>query len=79
MYQTPNMSTSHNEKNESVNLAALTPEQMAEILTKAGGRPIDIDQVMRDIESGAPVDADGKLNMLAYTAWLARDAQAKGH
>jgi hypothetical protein len=79
LYQTLEMSALPNDKNESVNLAALTPEQMADILAKAGGRAIDIEQVVRDIEAGAPVDTNGNLNMLAYTAWLARDAQAKGH
>lgn len=73
------MPTSQQDKNETVNLAALTPEQMAEILSKAGGRAVDIDQVKRDIEAGAPTDDDGNLNMLAYAAWLARDAQALGH
>jgi hypothetical protein len=68
-----------NEKSDSVNLAALSPEQMADILGKAGGKPLDIDQVRRDIEAGAPVDQDGKLNLLSYAAWLSKVAQAMGH
>jgi hypothetical protein len=72
------MTTSPNEKNDSVNLAALSPAQMADILTKAGGK-VDIDQVLADIKRGAPADESGNLNMLAYAAWLARDAQAMGH
>jgi hypothetical protein len=73
------MATLPHEKNDAINLAALTPEQMADILSKAGGKTIDIDQVARDIEAGAPTDKDGNLNMLAYAAWLAREAQAQGH
>jgi hypothetical protein len=73
------MGTSPHDKNDSVNLAALTPQQMADILSKAGGRPVTEEQVMKDITAGAPADEQGNLNMLAYTAWLARDAQALGH
>lgn len=73
------MNTQSNHKNESINLAALTPAQMADVLTKASGKPVDIDQVQADIRAGAPVDADGNLNLLAYAAWLAKDAQAMGH
>jgi hypothetical protein len=71
--------TLQHEKNESVNLAALTPLQMAEILSKASGRGVDISQIKKDIEDGAPVDSDGNLNLLAYAAWLAKAAQALGH
>lgn len=52
---------------------------MAEVLTKASGKPVDIHQVEADIQAGAPVDADGNLNLLSYAAWLARAAQAMGH
>ena len=60
-----------NQENESVNMAALSPAQLADILGRASNSPLDIDQVLEDIEDGAPVDADGKLNMLTYAAWLA--------
>jgi hypothetical protein len=73
------MTTSQDDKNESVNLAALSIEQMADVLSKASGKAIDIRQVQTDVADGAPVDADGKLNLLAYAAWLARAAQQLGH
>ena len=73
------MTTSQHDKNDSVNLAALTPEQMADVLSKASGRAIDIRQVEKDIADGAPVDEDGRLNMLSYAAWLAQAAQTLGH
>ena len=73
------MTTSQEDKTDSVNLAALSVEQMAEVLSKASGKAIDIDQLKKDVADGAPVDADGKLNLLAYAAWLARAAQQLGH
>ena len=73
------MDTTSNQKNDAINLAALSPSQMAEVLTKASGKPVDIHQVEADIQAGAPVDADGNLNLLSYAAWLARAAQAMGH
>lgn len=76
MSENPTLS---NEKNDAVNLAALTPLQMAEILAKASGRGVGVSQIQKDIEDGAPVDSDGNLNLLAYAAWLAKAAQALGH
>lgn len=60
-------------------MAAMTPQQMALILSKAAGKEIAEEQIKQDIADGAPVDADGNLNMLSYAAWLARAAQASGH
>lgn len=73
------MSTLDPQKNESVNLAALDVPQMVDILAKAGAKDVTEEQVQQDIKDGAPVDAEGKLNLLAYTAWLARSAQHAGH
>lgn len=44
---------------------------MADIIGKAGNQPLDIDQVLEDIEEGAPVDAEGKMHVLHYAAWIA--------
>lgn len=67
-----------NDKNDSVNLAALTVEQMAEILGKAGGFAITAEDVKSDIERGAPADSEGRMNLLAYAAWLAKDTNDRG-
>lgn len=71
--------TLQHEENEQVNLASLTPAAMAGLMTKATGRSVDIDQVQRDIEAGAPVSSDGTMNLLSYAAWLAMKAQEAGH
>lgn len=67
------------QENEQVNLAALSAVEMARVLSAAGGRPVDAAVVQADVDAGAPVDSDGRLNLLSYTAWLAKQAQEMGH
>ena len=54
-------------------LTALTATQVAKILTAAGGRPVTEEMVRVDIDAGAPVNPDGTLNLLHYTAWLVKE------
>ena len=53
--------------------AALTVTQMAKVLSAAGGRRITEAMVRADIDAGAPVNADGTMNLVHYAAWLARE------
>ena len=55
-------------------ITALTPAQAARILAAAGKRRITEAMVKADVEAGAPTNADGTLNLVHYTAWLAREA-----
>lgn len=55
------------------NPAALTVEQAARILTAVGGRHTTVETIRRHIEAGAPVAADGRLNLVHYMAWLIRE------
>jgi hypothetical protein len=55
-------------------ITALTPAQAARILAAAGQRRITEAMVKADVEAGAPTNADGTINMVHYTAWLAREA-----
>ena len=55
-----------------LNPAALTPAEMAEVLTRTGGEEVDEAGVRADIEAGAPTNPDGSLNIVVYAAWLAR-------
>jgi len=57
-----------------VNPAALTPEQMAQLLAAAGGRAITEEAIREDIAGGAPANADGTMSLIDYTAWLARES-----
>jgi|LakMenEpi03Aug12_release.lakeMendotaPanAssembly.Ray.scaffolds.fasta_scaffold209515_2 hypothetical protein len=60
---------------EGLNLSALTVEQMADILGKASGTTIDAALIRADVESGAPADENGRMNLLAYAAWLAKNTE----
>jgi hypothetical protein len=51
--------------------AALSIDELATLLTRAGGRPIGADQVRRDLAAGAPQNPDGTLHLVHYAAWLA--------
>lgn len=53
------------------NPAALTTEQLAELLTKACGRKLAPATIHTHVAAGAPTNADGTLHLVHYTAWLA--------
>jgi len=52
---------------------ALTVEQAAKILAAVGGRHATADVIRRHIDRGAPTTADGRINLVHYTAWLVRE------
>ena len=58
---------------ETPKITALTPAQAAKILAAAGSRRITEAMVRADIDAGAPTNADGTVNLVHYTAWLARE------
>ncbi len=57
---------------------ALTLEELAKILSAAGGKKITAAQIQADLDSGAPRRSDGRVNLVHYTAWLARQVQGEG-
>ena len=58
---------------ETPKITALTPAQAAKILAAAGNRRITEAMVRADIDAGAPVNADGTVNLVHYTAWLVKE------
>ena len=58
---------------ETPRITALTPAQVAKILAAAGSRRITASMVRADIDAGAPVNSDGTINLVHYTAWLVRE------
>ncbi len=58
---------------QKISLTALTIEQMAAILRKLGSETATVENIKHDIEDGAPVNEDGTLNVIDYTAWLIQD------
>jgi hypothetical protein len=61
------------EKRENLSLTALSVPDVVRLLVKSGARNISEEKVRSDIESGAPVNADGTMNVVHYTAWLAKE------
>jgi hypothetical protein len=59
-------------------LTALPIVDLVRLLSRAGPRPVDEETVRRDIESGAPVNADGTVNLVHYAAWLVREVSPRG-
>jgi len=60
-----------------VNPLSLSIEEMARLLSAAGGRKVTPEQVQADIDAGAPLAAGGRVNLVHYAAWLVREVQAK--
>ena len=56
-----------------VDPGALSVEQIARLLTAAGGKTVSERTVRAHIEAGAPVSAEGRLNLVHYVAWLVRE------
>jgi hypothetical protein len=54
-------------------LTAVSLADAAKALSAASGRSITEPMIQRDIDSGAPVNADGTINLVYYAAWLARE------
>lgn len=52
---------------------ALALVDAARVLSAASGTPIDAAALEADVAAGAPVNADGTLNLVHYAAWLVRE------
>ena len=63
---------------ENLRITAITPVQAAKILSTAGSRGITEAMIYSDIDSGAPVNADGTINLVHYTAWLIKETASGG-
>jgi hypothetical protein len=56
----------------SVDPNRLTPQQAAKLLSAAAKVRISVAQIEEDIQSGAPTNPDGTLNLMQYAAWLVK-------
>ena len=59
-------------------ITALTADQIAKILSSAGGRRISEEMIRADIDAGAPTNPDGTVNLVNYTAWLVNEMVSNG-
>ena len=60
-----------------VNPMAIPLAELASMLTKVSGRTVTTEQLQFDVGNGAPATADGRVNLVHYAAWLAREVQSK--
>lgn len=60
-----------------LNPAAMSAAEVAKLLSAGGGKKIMPEQIQADIDGGAPVNRDGTINLVHYTAWLIREVQAR--
>lgn len=51
----------------------ITKENFVTAMRRAGSRTITLERLEADIASGAPVNADGTINILKYIAWIAKE------
>ncbi|GJQ30447.1 MAG: hypothetical protein HBSAPP03_23310 [Phycisphaerae bacterium] len=61
-----------------LNPAALPVHDAARVLTRLGGKSVTEAMLRADIDAGAPVNADGALNLVHYAAWLVKEMSASG-
>ena len=52
------------------NPEALPKESLIEVLRRSGSRTATLERLEADIAAGVPVNADGTINIIAYTAWI---------
>jgi hypothetical protein len=55
---------------KSMKISAITLVKLVELLRKSGSRKASIETINADIADGAPVNSDGTINLIEYTAWL---------
>jgi hypothetical protein len=52
---------------------ALSVDDAARLLTRAGGKPVTAEMLKADLANGAPANPDQTLNLVHYAAWLVKE------
>ena len=61
------------EGNNQVDPTRLSIEQAAKLLSAAYRERIDALKIQEDIDSGAPTNSDGTINLVNYAAWQSEE------
>ena len=61
------------EGNNQVDPSRLSLEQASKLLSAAYRERIDVSKIQEDIDSGAPINSDGTINLVNYSAWQAEE------
>ena len=56
----------------------ITKENFVTAMRRSGSRTLTLERLESDIAAGAPVNADGTINILKYIAWIAKEAGDDG-
>jgi hypothetical protein len=56
-----------------LSLTAVPITDTAKILSRAAGVQVTVAMLDADIAAGAPVNADGTLNLIQFAAWLVKE------
>ena len=59
--------------NNQVDPTRLSIEQASKLLSAAFRERIEVAKIQEDIDSGAPTNSDGTLNLVHYAAWQAKE------
>ena len=62
-----------NSAKPALNPTTLSVENAAKLLSELGGWPVATEMNRADIDAGAPLNADGTVNLVHYAAWLVRE------
>ena len=55
------------------NRAHISKENFVTAMRRAGSRTLTLERLEADVSAGAPVNADGTVNILKYIAWVAKE------
>jgi hypothetical protein len=51
---------------------------MARVLSVSGSSPVTVEMLQADIDDGAPVNANGTVNLVNFAAWLVKEISSRG-
>ena len=62
-----------------LNPLALSPGTLVRLLQKSSCRQMSEDALQRLIEAGLPLNGDGTISIIEYTAWLLKEVRGDGN
>jgi hypothetical protein len=67
-----------NSDNRGLDAQRMRLAEMARVLSLSGPKPVTLEMLEADIAAGAPTNADGTLNLIHFTAWMAKELKNGG-
>ena len=64
--------------NNTVNPLALPADDAVRMLRRSGCTAMSDETLARLVEDGLPLNADGTVNIIEYTAWMLREVTGNG-